>query len=60
MSKVLCLVGGVIAALMLLIFGLDLAFKFPFGRIDMVLDIGFLVCALILAYGSWDTMRGLR
>jgi hypothetical protein len=60
MSKVLCLIGGVIAALMLLIFGLDLAVKFPFNRIDTTMDIGFVVCALILGYGSWSTMRGLR
>jgi hypothetical protein len=60
MSKVLCLIGGAIAALMLLIFGLDLAFGFPFGRVDSTLDIGFAVSAIILGYGSWSTMRALR
>jgi hypothetical protein len=60
MSKVLCLVGGAIAALMLLIFGLDLAFGFPFSRIDSTLDVGFVVSAIILGYGTWSTMKGLR
>ena len=60
MSRVLCLVGGAIAALMLLIFGLDLAIGFPFGRVDSTLDVGFTVSAIILGYASWHTMQGLR
>ncbi len=60
MSKALCLVGGVIAALMLLVYGLDLMIKFPFGRIDLPMDIGFVVSALLVGYGSWSTLREQR
>jgi hypothetical protein len=60
MSKALCLVGGVVAALLLLVFGLDLAIQFPFHRMSPVMDIGVLVSALILGYGSWATLREQR
>jgi hypothetical protein len=60
MSKALCLVGGVVAALLLLVFGLDLAIQFPFRRISPLMDIGILVSALILGYGSWSTLREQR
>ncbi len=60
MSKALCLVGGVVAALLLLVFGLDLATQFPFHRISPLMDIGILVCALMLGYGSWSTLREQR
>jgi hypothetical protein len=57
MSKVLCIIGAVVAVLLLLVFGLDAAVSFPFGRNSLVMDIGFLVCALILGYMSWATLR---
>jgi len=57
MSKSLCLVGTVVAALLLLIFGLDLAIRVPFHRASMTMDIGILVCAVILGYVSWITLR---
>ena len=34
MPKALCLVGSVVAVLLLLVFGLDLAFGFPFRRVN--------------------------
>ena len=48
MSKVLCFTGIVIAALILLVFGLDLVVKFPFQRISLAMDIGLVVCALLM------------
>ena len=60
MSKALCLVGSVVAVLLLLVFGLDLAVQFPFGRISPIMDIGVVVCALLLGYGSWSTLREQR
>lgn len=57
MPKALSISGMVVAALLLLLFGLDLALKFPFGGASMSMDIGFVVCAVILAYMSWSTYR---
>lgn len=58
MPKVLCIFGMVVAALMLLIFGLDLAVQFPFrGAHRMMMDLPLVFCALGLGYLSWVTFR---
>lgn len=57
MPKVLCLAGMVIAILILVLFLLDLAVKFPFNRINTVMDITFVLCAVALGYVSWSTLR---
>ncbi|MCE5267843.1 MAG: hypothetical protein LLG00_08150 [Planctomycetaceae bacterium] len=57
MPKALCLVGMVVAVLLLLVFGLDLAVGFPFGRLSLVMDIGFLLCSAALGYMSWTTLQ---
>jgi threonine/homoserine/homoserine lactone efflux protein len=57
MPKALCIVGAVIAGLLLLIFGLDLGTGFPFHRANLFMDIGTILCALTLAYLSWSTIR---
>ena len=60
MPKALCIVGTVIAALMFLIFGLDLALGFPFSRVSVVMDVGFVVCSAALGFASWTTLREQR
>jgi hypothetical protein len=57
MPKVLCLVGTVVAALLVLVFGFDLALGFPFNRASLTMDIGILVCAVGLGYASWTTFQ---
>ncbi|MCU0960034.1 MAG: hypothetical protein MUF48_07995 [Pirellulaceae bacterium] len=57
MPKVLCMSGMVIAILILVLFLLDLAVAFPFRRINAVMDITFVLCALALGYLSWSTLR---
>ena len=57
MPKALCLVGIVVAVLLLLVFGLDLALGFPFRRVSLTMDIGFLIGSLALGYGSWATLN---
>ncbi len=57
MPKALCIFGAVIAALLLLVFGFDLALKVPFGRASIMLDIGFVISGGILGYLSWTTLR---
>jgi len=57
MPKALCIFGIVIAALLLLIFGLDLAIKVPFGRASLMMDVGTVVVSGLLGYISWTTFR---
>lgn len=57
MPKALCIVGIVVAALVLLLFGLDLAISVPFGRQSLMMDVGFVICALILGALSYLTLR---
>ena len=57
MSKALCIVGLVVAVVLLLLFGLDLGLKVPFGGISTVMSVGYVVSALLLAYLSWSTFR---
>ncbi|HYW78284.1 MAG TPA: hypothetical protein VE890_01865 [Thermoguttaceae bacterium] len=57
MSKALCYIGIGVAGLLLLVFGLDLAIGMPFNTDSKVMDIGFVVCALVLGYLSWTTLR---
>jgi hypothetical protein len=56
MPKALCLVGAVVAVLLLLVFGLDLGLAFPFHRSSLTMDIGILLGALALGYVSWTTL----
>ena len=57
MPKVLCMTGMVIAILILVLFLLDLAVKFPFQRISTMMDVVFVLCAVGLGYISWATLR---
>jgi hypothetical protein len=57
MPKALCIFGLVVAAMLLLAFGLDLALHFPFGGVRWWMDLGFIVCSGVLGYLSWTTFR---
>jgi uncharacterized membrane protein YwaF len=57
MPKVLCMTGMVIAILIVLLFLLDLAVKFPFQRVSLLMDIVFVLCGATLGYLSWATLR---
>ncbi len=57
MPKALCLTGSVIAILMLLVFGLDLAIGFPFRRASTMMDVGLVISSLALGYVSWTTLK---
>jgi hypothetical protein len=60
MPKALCIIGTAISVLLLLLFGLDLATSFPFGRESTVMDVGFIVASGVLGYLSFMTMREQR
>jgi|WetSurMetagenome_2_1015567.scaffolds.fasta_scaffold1587538_2 hypothetical protein len=57
MPKALCILGIIVAGLMLLAFGMDAAIKFPFQRINLTMDIGCLISSLMLGYISWTTLK---
>ncbi len=57
MPKVLAISGLVVAALLLLIFGADLAIGIPFSGASGWMDVTFLICAAILGYLGWSTYR---
>ncbi len=59
MPKALSIIGLTISAILLLIFGLDMALGIPFQNVSSTMDIGFIVCSLVLGYLSWSTMREL-
>jgi len=57
MPKILSISGMVVAGVLLLLFGLDLALGQPFQKVDTTMDIMFVVSSLMLAYLSWSTFR---
>lgn len=59
MPRVLTIAGMVVAGLLVLMFGLDLAIGIPFGKASMAMDLAILICAAALGYMSWSTYREL-
>jgi hypothetical protein len=53
-------VGMVVSGLVGILFLADLAAGFPFQRVSMLNDIGFIVSSAILAYLSWTIMEKPR
>lgn len=60
MTKTLPLVGMMIAGLVAVLFVADLAAGFPFQRVSIAADVGFLVSSLIIAYMSWSLLEKPR
>ena len=58
--KPLCFFGIIFGALVVLLFGLDLAIKLPFGRPSSILNTGFIIMGLILIYTGWMTQKEQR
>jgi hypothetical protein len=59
MAKGLTITAIVVAVLLLLLFGLDLAIAFPFKKQSLLIDVAFVICALGLAFLGWTTWREL-
>ncbi len=56
MGRGLCIFGLVTAVLLLILFGLDIATGiFQIG--SLVVDLAFIICALIVGYLSWSALR---
>jgi len=59
-EKILCLSSMVIAGLVVLIFALDAAAGFPFGRRAIVLDILFAIGGGFVLWQGFETYREFR
>jgi hypothetical protein len=57
MPKALCISGLVVAGLVILLFGADLAAGWPFGRASILMDVTLLICAILLGVLSWLTFK---
>ncbi|WP_425614800.1 hypothetical protein NA78x_004679 [Anatilimnocola sp. NA78] len=58
MPKVLCIAGMVVAVLVAILFILDLALPaMMFRRASIMMDVGMIVCAIILGVASWMTLK---
>lgn len=57
MPRFMTIAGLVISGLLGLVFSMDLFVKIPFNRESVCMDIGFLICSLILGCLSWTTLR---
>lgn len=60
MSKLVAIVGMIMSGLVGILFLADLAAGFPFQRISIAVDVGFLVSSLVLAYLSWSILERPR
>lgn len=60
MSKALSLVGMIVAGLVVVLFLADLAAGFPFQRVSIAADIGFVVAGLIISYLGWSLLERPR
>ncbi len=60
MPKAMTIAGLVVAAIVLLLFGIDLVAGIPFGTGSMKMNIGALIAGGILGYISFTTLRELK
>lgn len=60
MSKGLTIFAMVVAVLIIVLFSLDLAIKFPFRRANWMLDTAFIISAVGLGFISWTTFKELK
>ncbi len=59
MEKWLCLGAMIAAAVILLVYGFDLALGMPFGRAGLVQDIVFVIAAGLVLWQGYETWREL-
>jgi hypothetical protein len=57
MAKAMSVAGLIVGGLIALVFIADLALGIPFGRKQIVMDAGFIVCGGLLAYLGWSALR---
>jgi hypothetical protein len=53
-------IGMIVSGLVGILFLADLAAGFPFQRVSVAADIGFVLSSVILAFMSWTIMEKAR
>ncbi|MDO4550697.1 MAG: hypothetical protein Q4C96_05545 [Planctomycetia bacterium] len=57
MAKSLCMFGLALAAIILLVFLVDISLGFPFSRYSILMNVIFMAVSLVLAWLSWKTFK---
>ena len=57
MPRVMCVIGIIVAILLVLLFGLDAFLKVPFAAVSMTMDVTMIIAGVVLGYVSWGTLR---
>ena len=57
MQKWLCLAAMIAAGILALVFGLDLAFGYPFDRAGKATDIMFIIAGGLVLWQGYETWR---
>jgi hypothetical protein len=57
MGKAMSIAGMVVGGILTLMFALDLVLGIPFGGLQRMMDLGFVMSSLILTYLSWNAFR---
>jgi hypothetical protein len=55
-SRSLAFAGIIVAGLVSVLFAADLVAGFPFQRVSVAADVGFLVAAALVGYLSWSIL----
>lgn len=56
MTRILAFAGIIVAGLVAVLFAADLVAGFPFQRVSVAADVGFLVAATLVGYLSWSIL----
>ena len=57
MPKAMCIIGSIVALLLVLLFGLDVFAGIPFKTHSTLMDVLMIISGIVLAYASWSTLR---
>ncbi len=60
MAKAMAIAGLVVGALLALTFIADIGLQVPFGGRSLMMDAGFIICGVMLAYLGWNALRDVR
>jgi hypothetical protein len=57
MAKAMCVIGIIVAIVLILLFGADTFLKVPFRGANMMMNVSMMIAGVMLAYSSWAALR---
>jgi hypothetical protein len=57
MARAMCVIGIIVALVLVLLFGTDAFLKVPFRGASMMMNVAMIVAGFMLGYTSWATLR---